>query len=318
MQHFKVTQCRTFSPVHPFTFVCTALYHIVLRIAIRLTLDVGRSSKFCGISADSSALYCQRTARAQDKLGVFSWILCKTSIVGYATTATRLHGNTMGLSFVQIGGDNDMDLTKISVVGYAEKCSGEFQIQTLDEYGRTIKQYDWHDFDKKGSHYLGWYNLTDGKYVEEGEVVFPAGKGLWVSISVEGLSLMCNGQVLTDAQTVKLQDHTQLVGNPYPVDVPLLNMWASGYKEDAVGKCSGEVQIQTLDEYGRTLKQYDWHDFNKKGTDYYGWYNLTDGKYVTADDNLVLKAGAAYWVSCTMAEGRQFYLNFPAILTDAK
>ena len=222
----------------------------------------------------------------------------------------------MGLSFVQIGGDNDMDLTKLTVVGYAEKSSGEFQIQTLDEYGRTVKQYMWHDFDKKGSPYLGWYDGLEGKYVQEGEVVFSAGKGLWVMTTVEGLSLMCNGQVMTAAQTIPLQNNGLMVANPFPVDVPLLNLWATGY--DDTGKSSGEIQLQTLDEYGRTIKQYFWHDFTKKGSVYYGWFDGLEGKYVTAEDNVVLNAGKAFWAICQMEQGRQFYLNFPAILTEAK
>lgn len=263
-----------------------------------------------------SALYCQDTAREQDKFSTFSGTRLKTNIVGYNTTATRLQGNAMGLSFVQIGGDNDMDLTKLTVVGYAEKCSGEFQIQTLDSLGRTTAQYEWHDFDKKGSHYFGWYDGRAGRYVLEGEVLFPAGKGLWVMATIEGLSLMCNGQVMTSAQTIPLQDNGSMVANPYPVDVPLLKMWASGYED--TGKSSGEIQLQTLDELGRTVAQYEWHDFTKKGTSYYGWYDGRAGKYVMEEDKIVLKAGAAYWAMCKMEQGRQFYLNFPAILTDAE
>ena len=207
-----------------------------------------------------------------------------------------------------------MDLTKLTVVGYAESCAGEFDIQLLDDLGRTVKQYAWHDFDKKGKHYLGWCDVSDGHYVAEGEVLFASGKGLWVKAYAEGLSLMCNGQVLTASQSIKLQNNFTMVSNPYPVDVPLLNMWAEGYGES----CAGEIDLQTLDELGRTTNMYVWHDFSKKGKDYYGWYDANKGLYILPEDNVLLKAGGAYWVHCNMAEGRQFFLNFPAILQDVK
>ena len=228
-----------------------------------------------------------------------------------------LKGNMGGCSFINVGSDYEMDITDLSVTGYGDSLSEGFEIQTLDDHGYTLKQYQWHDFTKKKVLYKGWYDFKAGRYVEPGEVKFPAGKGLWIYTTVDNLKLVCNGEVITQAYGVKLQDKGLMVANPTPVDIKLMDMWASGYGDSI----SEGIEVQTLDDHGYTLKQYQWHDFTKKKVAYYGWYDFKAGKYVKdlpqeEQDAIIVKAGKGLWAYCAMPDGFQYILNFPAVVTE--
>ena len=251
----------------------------------------------------------------------------RSNPVGYNQTGLQNNFKAAGLSFISVGGDAETDLMTVTVTGYGDTAqSGQVAIQTLDDMGFMSKTYQWHDYTKKDKksgetiHYYGWYNLTDGKYVEDEEVIFPAGAGLWVQAYSEDIKLVCNGQVLTPAIAVRLQENFTMVGNPYPCDVNLTAMWVSGYTEAEAQ--SGQIACQTLDDMGFMSKTYQWHDYTKKDkksgqtVHYYGWYNLTDGKYVEGDE-IIVHAGDALWVQAPAnpnpGSTYPYCLNFPEL-----
>ena len=199
---------------------------------------------------------------------------------------------TAGASFIPISAEK-IDLTEMKVTGYDEEARGEVQVQTLDEYGRTLGTFFWNDFvNKKGTKIYGWLD-EDDEPISEGDVEFQAGEGLWTYSDEDGFGFQSSGQVPTSKVMVELQEFGLSIANPTPVTVDLTACSISGYEEEA----RGEVQVQTLDEYGRTLGTYFWNDFvNKKGTHILGWLDEDDEQL--EEDVVTMKPGAGLWTYC--------------------
>ena len=244
--------------------------------------------------------------------------------VGYNNAELRTDFKAVGFSFIAVGSANaEVDLTKVSVTGYTEGTAGDVIIQMLDSSGNTIASYQWNDFDKKDKktgetiHYEGWLDQDANDYIKEGDVVIPAGKGMWVYAPSEEWKILCNGQVFTAGQAVKLRSDFIMAANPYPCDIDLTTLFVSGY--DKTSGTAGDVIIQMLDSSGNTIASYQWNDFDKKDkksgqtVHYEGWLDQDANDYVKEGD-VTIKANDGLW---TYAPDDTWYLNFPGILDDA-
>ena len=83
-----------------------------------------------------------------------------------------------------------VDLT--AIVPGGEYASGDITIQTLTSIGLPDKTYSFKK-DRKGNWF--WQDVDEGTTIEEGDVSFPAGAGLWVD-GLDGLSITIPGPTL--------------------------------------------------------------------------------------------------------------------------
>ena len=234
----------------------------------------------------------------------------KPNLVGYNTSETPDAGKKLlGGSFITVGSKGSFKLSDLKVDSDGEYTSGDFELQTLTTSGATKDKYCWFYNKKHGgtSGNAGWYD-PDGEvqYVDDTDVEFEAGSGFWTAGS--GLKLVCNGQVLTDT-TVKVGTPDAgkvLIGNPFPVDINLVDLFVDSNDEYT----SGDFEIQTLTTSGATQNKYCWF-YNKKhgGTSgVAGWYDPDGEVLYTREDNIILPAGGAYWVA-----GSGLTLVFPQL-----
>ena len=211
-------------------------------------------------------------------------------VVGYAQNGLQNGGTVLTPQFLAIGENTFIALQTLLPVGDDVDTDGNIQIQTLDAYGRVDKSYQWIDWGDP----TGWcdedWNLVEG-------VEFTPGQGLWVLGTSEGASIQVSGQVGINDLAVQLQNGGTVTGNPFPVSVNLQDILLSGDDVDT----DGNIQIQTLDAYGRVDKSYQWIDWG----DPTGWcdedWNLVEGVEFTP--------GQGLWVLGT-SEGAN--LTFPA------
>ena len=241
--------------------------------------------------------------------------------VGYNNAELRTDFKAVGLSFIAVGSaDAEIDLTKVTVTGYTEGTAGDVEIQMLDSLGVSVATYQWNDYDKKDKksgqtiHYEGWSDANDGSFIAEGDVIIPAGKGMWIHAPSAEWKIVCNGQVLTAGQAIKLCEDFTMAANPYPCSVDLTTLWVSGYEEGT----AGDVEIQMLDSLGVSEATYQWNDYDKKDKKsgqtihYEGWSDANDGSFISEGD-VVLQSNDGLWVH---APADTWYLNFPGILGD--
>ena len=193
-----------------------------------------------------------------------------------------------------------IDLTELKVVGYEGDTKAKVEIQTLDDVGGTEASYFWYDYtNSKGKHIVGWLNEDDDP-IEEGDVTFQPGEGLWTFCATAGFNLQSSGQVATSTVVVELQKNGLSVANPTPVVVDLTNCIVTGYEGDTKAK----VEIQTLDDVGGTEASYFWYDYtNSKGKHIVGWLNEDDDPIEEGD--VTVEPGAGLWSFCA-ADGFNF------------
>ena len=220
----------------------------------------------------------------------------QTSVVGYQSAELQQYGLTAGACFVPVTGST-FDLTDLKVTGYDEATEGDVQIQTLDEYGRTVANYTYYDVPGE---LTGWLDSDDNE-VEVGDVTFQAGEGLWSYSLDDGFGLQSAGMVPTTPVAVTLQQYGLSVANPTPVDVDLTQITVGGYEEAT----EGDVQVQTLDEYGRTVANYTYYDVPGELT---GWLDADDNEVEVGD--VVVKPGEGLW-TYSLDDG--FTFIFPGV-----
>ena len=187
----------------------------------------------------------------------------------------------------------------MKVTGYTGEAYGEVQVQTLNEYGQTQATYFWYDI--PGDSIIGWFDKSENEYVR-GDVLVQAGEGLWVYCDGAGYGFQSAGQVPTSKVTVELQNSGLSIANPTPIDVDLIDCAISGYTGDAYG----EVQVQTLNEYGQTQATYFWYDI--PGDSIIGWFDKSENELVRGD--VVMAPGAGLWTYC---DGNGFNFEFPGV-----
>lgn len=221
--------------------------------------------------------------------------------MGYASADTQGNGLTVGAQFVPVSGKT-FDLTDLKVTGYDVKSGTEadVQLQTLDEYGRTVKNYAFYDVPGAFS---GWFD-DDEVLAEVGDVVIQAGEGLWSMSSGNGFGIQSAGIVPTSDIAVILQENGLSIVNPTPVPILLSQCNVSGY--DAETGTEADVQVQTLDEYGRTVKNYAFYDIPGMFT---GWFD-DDEVEAIGENDVTIRPGQGLW---TMSTTGGFMFIFPGV-----
>lgn len=194
--------------------------------------------------------------------------------------------------FVPVSGDSAISLNSLSPTGSDVATDGEINIQVLDAYGRTTAMYSWIDWDGEPT---GWCN-GDFEVVEG--VTFSQGQGLWVEGTSTDASIQTAGKVGRTDASIKLRAGATAAGNPFPVAINLQDIIVEG--EDVA--TDGEINIQILDEYGRTTAMYSWIDWDGEPT---GWCN---GDFEVVD-GVIFEPGQGLWVEGTSDTQ---YLRFPA------
>jgi hypothetical protein len=116
------------------------------------------------------------------------------NVVGYANTDTQEGGLTIGAQFVPVSGGT-FDLTDLKVTGYDPEVGTEadVQVQTLDEYGRTVKNYAFYDIP---GDFFGWFDDDEAEAAGENDVTILPGQGLWTMSSSDGFTFVFPGVTL--------------------------------------------------------------------------------------------------------------------------
>ena len=220
----------------------------------------------------------------------------QTPVVGYQSAELQQYGLTAGACFVPVTGST-FDLTELKVTGYDESTEGDLQLQTLDDAGRTVATYFYYDVPGE---LTGWLDENDEE-VQVGDVTFQPGEGLWTYCTIDGLGLQSAGMVPTTGISVILQQYGLSVANPTPVDVDLTDTYIGGYDEST----EADVQVQTLDDAGRTVATYFYYDVPGELT---GWLDENDEEVAVGD--VVIKPGQGLWTYST-TDG--FTFVFPGV-----
>lgn len=125
--------------------------------------------------------------------GAGLWIVgvdgSSVTTAGQVSTSDRVIALVDGA--VACGNSTAVSLDLLSIVPGGDFNSGDIVIQTLTDAGLADKTYT---FSKPRKGDWQWLD-DDDNVVEEGDVVFPAGKGLWV-VGVEGATLTIPGPTL--------------------------------------------------------------------------------------------------------------------------
>ena len=216
----------------------------------------------------------------------------RKNIVGYASAELQEYGLTAGACFTPISAEK-VDLIDMKITGYTGEVKAPVEVQTLDEYGRTVASYFWYDYtNKKGAKVVGWLD-EDDEPISKGDVQVQAGEGLWTYCDEDGFGFQSNGEVPASTVVVELQEFGLSIANPTPVTVDLVNCIISGY----TGEVKAPVEVQTLDEYGRTVASYFWYDYtNKKGAKVVGWLDEDDEPL--EEEVVTMTPGSGLWTYC--------------------
>ena len=227
--------------------------------------------------------------------------IVSSSVVGYQSAELQENGLTVGACFVPVSGTT-IDLTELKVTGYEAEAGTEadVQVQTLDEYGRTVKNYAFYDVPGE---FTGWFD-DDEVQAEVGDVVIQPGEGLWSMSTGDGFGIQSAGMVPTSSISVILQENGLSIVNPTPVSILLSECSVGGYEAE-VGT-EADVQAQTLDEYGRTVKNYAFYDVPG---DFIGWFDDDEVEAIDENDVTILP-GQGLW---TMSTADGFTFVFPGV-----
>ena len=196
--------------------------------------------------------------------------------------------------FLNVGGEN---VSIDTLVPLGDDTEYNVQIQTLDAYGRTLDTYIWIPGDDVGEESNCW---TDEDMESKASVSFAPGQGLWTFADSADQALQSAGKVGTSDVTVQLRSGAIGVGNPFPVSIGLQDIIPVG--EDV----EYNVQIQTLDAYGRTLETYIWVPGADIGEESNCW---TDENMEEKISGISFAPGQGLWV---FADNDSQYIRFPA------
>ena len=218
------------------------------------------------------------------------------NIVGYAQTKLQKNGLTIGAQFIPVSGKS-FDLVDLKVTGYAESTEADVQVQTLDEFGRTVANYAYYDV---SGELTAWVDDDDNEVVE-GQVTFQPGEGLWSMTTGDGFGVQTSGQIATSDVSVELQQNGLSIANPTPLTIDLADCLVEGYD----GSTEADVQVQTLDEFGRTVANYAYYDVPGELT---AW--VDDGDNELEAGKVTIKPGQGLW---TMSTNGGFFFVFPGV-----
>lgn len=195
-----------------------------------------------------------------------------------------------------MGADTANTLSSIVPVG--TDLSDNINLQTLDAYGRTVGSYLWIDYAGDEGDQEAWVDPDTYEIVEG--VSFAAGSGVWVTGTTSEQAIQTSGKVGTSDVSVSLKFGGTVTGNPFPTTVNLQEILPTG------DDLSDNINIQTLDAYGRTVDSYLWIDYAGDEGDQEAWvdpdtYEIVEGVEFTG--------GAGLWITGT-DEGQS--VRFPA------
>lgn len=179
--------------------------------------------------------------------------------------------------FLPIGTET-MNVQDVKATG--EDTSDNVVLSMLDKYGYTTASYTWCDWAADDP---CWIN-DDFEPVED--VTIGPGSGLWIQASSESQSVQTAGKVGLEDVVVALRQGNTAVGNPFPIDLDLQDILATG--DDT----SDNVVASTLDKFGYTIVSYTWCDW---AADDPCWIN-DDFEPVS---DVTVQAGAGLWVQAS-------------------
>ena len=145
----------------------------------------------------------------------------------------------------------------------------------------------------------GWLDEFDE---DANDVVIKPGSALYVMAPDGSLSIQSAGEVITADVSVGLRFGSTIVANPTPVSVKVNDIMVAGY--DPEEGTEAEVNAQTLDEFGRTVKSYFFYDVPGE---LYGWLDEFDEEL---DDTVVVEPGKGLYV---MAPNDTLSIVFPGV-----
>ena len=219
-----------------------------------------------------------------------------SEIVGYSVKELSEGNQAVATQFYTIGKDGVSLLDLTFDTSAQEQIAGTLKIQLLDENGYTTQGYKYYKGMTRGAFTTdGWYDMTKGGIITaDNDPVFKNGQGLWLG-SPAGVKMTTAGGVLKDSQQFELIAGNQMIANPFPVAVKLLDLVLDGTAKTAE-KIDGKIQIQILDANGYTSQAYKYYKGMTRGAfTVDGWYDLTNGGMVTPDNNPSFPAGTALW-----------------------
>ncbi len=204
---------------------------------------------------------------------------------------------------VSLNANQKFKLSDLKVSGYtAEEGSwGSFKLSVLDNAGRETAEYFWWDYD--GYYTPGWYDINGETKYDDSTIEFEAGQAFWTQGA--GLNVVGSGLVNTETVICKTAGGTSRVaiGNPFPVELKLSNIYVTGYTAEEGSW--GSFKLAVLDTAGRESAEYFWWDY--EGYYLAGWYDI-NGETQYDAEKIPVPVGQGFWV-----QGAGLNINFDKI-----
>ena len=210
-------------------------------------------------------------------------------LVGYAQSGLKSGATMVTPQFMNVSAE-EMPLT--SIVPTGDDLSDNVNIQTLNNAGYTVKSYTWNDWMYDDACWV-----DDDTFEAAENVSFAFGQGLWTVGSSSDQGVQSAGRVCKDDAVMQLQSGATGIGNPFPVPVALTDIIPEG------DDLSDNVNIQTLNNAGYTVKSYTWNDWMYDDA---CW--VDDDTFEAAED-VTFIAGEGLWV---VGSSNTQYLRIPA------
>ena len=206
----------------------------------------------------------------------FSRLSALPPIVGYASNNLADGNVLVSAQFLPVGG-GDYDIQNIKANG--TDVETYVTLQTLTTSGKRNEMFSWDT----------WLYVEpgDAKWIDDQGIAtrkFLPGEALWVS-GQPGYTLQTCGEVGTSDVVVALADGNVAVGNPFPVEVAIQDIVATGADIETY------VTLQTLTTGGKRNEMFSWDT----------WLYVEPGDAKWIDDQGVatrkFQPGEGIWVS---------------------
>ena len=221
------------------------------------------------------------------------------NIVGYAQNALKFGGTVATTQFIDIASADAYPLSSITPSG--TDISDNVNLQTLDAYGRSLESYLWIDYAGDDGDLSAWVDPDTYEIISG--VSFPAGAGIWVTGTAENQSIVTSGQVGRKDVSVALKFGGTVTGNPFPSAIGIQDILITG------SDTSDNVNLQTLDAYGRTDTSYLWIDYAGDDGDQQAWVDPDTYEIITG---ITIGGGAGLWITGT-AESQAAVFPAPSL-----
>ena len=172
-------------------------------ISVQTLTELGETAEMYEFVKDCKGRWFWRNADTGDEIaagdvnfeyGTGLWVSgvddTQLTIAGQVSTADVVINLREG--FVASGNMTPVAIDLTALVPGGDYASGDISVQTLTELGETAVMYEFVK-DRKGRWF--WRDADTGDEIAEGDVVFDAGVGLWIS-GVDGATLPVPGVTL--------------------------------------------------------------------------------------------------------------------------